>query len=41
MESLSEEMWNKILDVCSGNLETQNEIFGYKDIMIFKNGVLL
>lgn len=41
MENLSEQMWNKIISVCSGDTRTQNEIYGYKDIMIFKNGVLL
>ena len=40
-EELSEELWKLILDVASGRKQTRNEEHGYKDIMIFKNGVLL
>lgn len=41
MEELSDKLWELILDVASGTKRTRNEIHGYKDIMIFKDGVLL
>ncbi len=41
MEEMSGRLWRYVLEVASGTRKTQNEINGYKDIMIFKNGVLL
>lgn len=41
MEELSDQMWNLILDIASGKIKARNEENGYRDIMIFKNGVLL
>ena len=41
MDELSTQMWTLILDIASGRKQTKNEENGYKDIMIFKNGVLL
>ena len=41
MDELSNELWKNILDVASGRMKTQNEINGYREIMIFKNGVML
>lgn len=41
MEELSGELWELILDIASGRKKAKNEENGYKDIMIFKDGVLL
>lgn len=37
----SDELWKKVLRVASGEEKTKNEINNYREIMIFKNGVLL
>lgn len=37
----TDELWELLLDVCSGKHRTKNEIHDYREIMIFKNGVLL
>jgi len=34
-------LWQMLLDVASGRAHTKNEINGYREIMIFKDGVLL
>ncbi len=34
-------LWEQVIDVASGRKRTQNEIHNYREIMIFKNGVLL
>lgn len=41
MEEMCDRLWNLVLDIASGEQKARNEINGYKDIMIFKNGVLL
>ncbi len=37
----ADELWELLLNVCSGKCRTKNEINDYREIMIFKNGVLL
>ncbi|MGL5437921.1 MAG: UxaA family hydrolase [Lachnospiraceae bacterium] len=37
----ADEFWDFILDICSGQKQTKNEVNDYREIMIFKNGVLL
>lgn len=34
-------LWKLLLNVCSGKCKTKNEVNDYREIMIFKNGVLL
>ena len=41
MDELAADLWPQILDTASGKIQTKNETYGQKDIMIFKNGVLL
>jgi len=41
MDEYSEEFFKYILDVASGKIQTRNEINGYREIAIFKNGVTL
>lgn len=41
VEQVSNELWQLVIDVASGNQQTKSEKFGYKEIMIFKNGVIL
>lgn len=41
LETLGASAWDLILEIASGKKRTRNEENGYKDIMIFKNGVLL
>ena len=36
-----EELWKLVIDVASGKVRTKSEKSGYKEIMIFKNGVIL
>lgn len=40
-ENPTDKLWEYIIKVASGKELTKNEINGYKEIMIFKNGVLL
>lgn len=40
-EELSDELWNMTLDTASGKYITKNELNDNREIMIFKNGVLL
>ncbi len=41
IKELRDELWDLVLDIASGKKTTKNEENGYKEIMIFKNGVLL
>ena len=41
MELPAEELWQYAVDVASGRKHTKNELNGFREIMIFKNGVLL
>ena len=41
MEVLSENFLDYIVDLASGNIQSANEINGYKEISIFKDGVTL
>ncbi len=41
LEQASEELFHFILDIASGKVKTKNEIYGYKEISIFKDGVVL
>ncbi|QMV39986.1 UxaA family hydrolase [Cohnella cholangitidis] len=41
MDQLTEELWNKLLDIASGDVQTHNEANGFREIAIFKDGVIL
>ena len=41
LEDAADQLWQMLLDVASGKIRTKNEINGYREVMIFKNGVLL
>ncbi|MEC1742114.1 UxaA family hydrolase [Schinkia azotoformans] len=41
MEELSEQFFQYIIDVASGRKQTNNELYGYKEIAIFKDGVTM
>lgn len=40
-EDAADELWSQLIRVAGGEEKTKNEINGYREIMIFKNGVLL
>lgn len=39
--SIQSRLWDYLLDVASGRIRTKNELNGYREIAIFKNGVTL
>ncbi|QJD83164.1 UxaA family hydrolase [Cohnella herbarum] len=41
MDELTEELWNRLLDIASGDVRTHNESNGFREIAIFKDGVIL
>lgn len=41
LEDVSEDFFNYVIDVASGRKLTNNEKYGYKDISIFRDGVIL
>lgn len=41
IDQLTEEFFNFIIDVASGKIKTKNELNGYKEIVIWKEGVTL
>ena len=41
VEKLGEDFWNFVIQVASGEVKTQNEENGYREIAIFKEGVTL
>ncbi|GAF67032.1 altronate hydrolase [Bacillus sp. TS-2] len=41
MEQLNKELFNYLIDLASGNIRAKNEQFGFKEIAIFKDGVIL
>lgn len=41
LEVLSDELFDYIIEIASGNAVTKNEQFGFKEIAIFKDGVIL
>ncbi|MFC6331874.1 UxaA family hydrolase [Paenibacillus septentrionalis] len=41
MEQLSDELWEQLIALASGELQTHNERNGFKEIAIFKDGVTL
>jgi altronate hydrolase len=41
MPQLTEELWNQMLDIASGTAQTNNEKNGFREIAIFKDGVIL
>lgn len=41
MSQVTNELFNYILDVASGTKLTNNEVFGFKEIAIFKDGVTM
>jgi altronate hydrolase len=41
MDQLTEELWNRLLDIASGDVHTHNEVNGFREIAIFKDGVIL
>lgn len=40
-EEAADELWDLLIDVASGKKKAKNEIYGYREIMIFKDGVML
>ena len=40
-EEMTDDFFNYILDVASGKIQTRNEEYGYKEISIFRDGVIL
>ncbi|MFA6960459.1 MAG: altronate dehydratase family protein [Opitutaceae bacterium] len=40
-EQLTDELWQRILDIASGRIRAQNEIRGHREIAIWKDGVTL
>ncbi|MFA6844335.1 MAG: altronate dehydratase family protein [Sphaerochaetaceae bacterium] len=41
LDAVAERLWKMVLEVISGDAKTKNELHGYREIMIFKDGVLL
>ena len=41
MEELAKDLWRQVLNTASGMTQAKNEVYGQRDIMIFKNGVTL
>jgi len=41
MDELTDELWNQMLDIASGDAQTNNEKNGFREIAIFKDGVIL
>ncbi|GAB6931435.1 altronate dehydratase family protein [Paenibacillus sp. JCM 10914] len=41
MDELNEDLWGYILNLASGNTMTRNESHGFREISIFKDGVIL
>lgn len=41
MESLTDELWEQLISLASGESQTHNERNGFKEIAIFKDGVIL
>jgi altronate hydrolase len=41
MDQLADELFDLVLDVASGRKHTRNEINGYREIAIWKDGVTL
>jgi len=40
-EQLTDELWQRVLDIASGRIRAQNEIRGHREIAIWKDGVTL
>ncbi|MCQ4670456.1 altronate dehydratase family protein [Lactonifactor longoviformis] len=40
-EEITEDFFSYLLKVASGEVKTQNEIYGYKEISVFRDGVIL
>ncbi|MGO4547205.1 UxaA family hydrolase [Paenibacillus sp. 2TAB23] len=41
MEMLTDELWEQLISLASGEIQTNNERNGFKEIAIFKDGVIL
>jgi len=41
METLTDELWEQLISIASGERQTNNERNGFKEIAIFKDGVIL
>jgi altronate hydrolase len=41
MDELTDELWDRMLDIASGEARTHNEENGFREIAIFKDGVIL
>jgi altronate hydrolase len=41
MDAVSDELWEQLLKIASGEVQTKNEQNGFKEIAIFKDGVIL
>lgn len=41
LDQTAEELFAFLLDVANGRIQTKNEEYGYKEISIFKDGVIL
>lgn len=40
-DEAADKLFNYILDLASGKIQTNNEIYGYKEISVFRDGVIL
>lgn len=40
-ETLTSDLMDYIIDLASGKIKTKNETFGYREISIFRDGVIL
>ncbi|WP_373231140.1 UxaA family hydrolase [Cohnella sp.] len=41
MDDITAELWDRLLDIASGEVQTNNEANGFREIAIFKDGVIL
>lgn len=41
LEGLTDQLFNYVLKLASGEVKTKNELYGFKEISIFKDGVIL
>lgn len=40
-EAAADQLWSRLIETAGGFRKTKNEVNDYREIMIFKNGVLL
>lgn len=41
MNQLADDLWEQIIAIASGDVQTNNERNGFREIAIFKDGVIL